>query len=166
MSMPKHVKVDDWEGKWSSRDGSDGIVKIVAWPDDPAEKAIQFLIEKTLRPSREEIAISLFVRMSSGERVPLCRYEIQVNRHFNKHKWFLPRVIEAREPHRQVYNPRAVKEGTPSDWDDCAEPLNIGSSGSPKQLADRLLMQFVKDVELSFHDRSAQQSMFGDKPDA
>lgn len=159
IALPKHALRDEWEGRWAVRHGTDTNVRIVAHPDDPDE-SMEFHIERQDRPSREEVSVRLSVKMPGRGRVQLCRYDIQVSRHTNRKKWFTPRYVSARAPHKHVYNVRAVKEGTPSDWDVCAIPLDIGGAGSQQQLVERLLRVFIDDIALSFYDSPAQQQMF------
>jgi hypothetical protein len=159
IAMPKHARFEDWEGKWASRDGAEGNVKILAHPDDGTD-GLEFHIERTYRPSREEISVTMGVKITGRDCFPICRYDIQIGKHINVHRWFRPRLIPPLAPHKHVYNARAVKEGTPSDWDKCASLLDIHGGGSQAQKMERLMREFAREVSLSLHDRPAQHQLF------
>src|SRR4051812_1066058 len=102
MAMPKHVRFEDWEGKWSCRDGADDKVRIKVYPAEPEDDDAEFLIEREERRYRGEIFITLVAKLPQ-RRHPVCRYDLQQGIHRNP-KWIRPRVVPPRAFHRHVYN--------------------------------------------------------------
>lgn len=160
IAMPKHVRYDDWQADWKSREGSVPAVKIKAFPNDEDED-IEFIIERVDRRDRGEVTLNLYVKLPELARAhPLCRYDLQNLRHRNP-KWFTPKIIPSRTFHKHVYNERAVRENLPKDWALCAEPIDIKPERDFQRNLSKLLRVFLEELHIEMHDRIGQQTLGG-----
>lgn len=159
LSMGKHVRYDDWHTKWSGRAGTQGNARVRAFPAPGEAGDYEFTIERHEEPARDELSLRLYVKAPGREHI-LCRYDIQVGKH-NNPKWYSPAAIGRRAAHRHVYNPEAVRRGTPKDWDICADLVDMPAGGTPQSVLQRLTQVFLSELNVSIQDQSAQQHLFG-----
>jgi hypothetical protein len=163
--MQKHVRYDDWKSDWIGREGNDDELKIKVYPgkapdDDSCPKGFEFLVVPYVSEAKLEASVSLYVQMPLHKRPHVfCRYDLQHGKHTNP-KWFKPRAIKPREPHRHVYNPRAVRQGLPTDWHNCAEPITGNFDGSFVARLRELQTAFLNDMKIDFFDKGAQRALF------
>jgi len=158
LVMPKRICFDDWQAERIPRAGSQ-TKSLKCLPRQETEK-IAFQMDISVDDRSDSISMTLLVRYPPKARFhAICRYDIQTVGHRNP-AWFQPRRIRPREPHRHTYNPRAVRDGFATDWDKCAEYVDLSAGGSPRQQMERLKRRLLDDLNISIEDPDAEDLMF------
>lgn len=144
MSCPKLIDYEDWQGNPNTRDPNDFAV--TGYIEETGDKLI-------IEFSRSETTCKMTMKVElNGRRMhPFCRYELQDTVHPNP-AWYPTKLIEPGQPHRHVYNIRAVQENL--RWDKCAEPLD-----DQADTCVRLREAFFTDLNLHTCDRQTWQNL-------
>lgn len=158
IAMEKRIIYEEWAEKSELKQGrkTPGWLHARVRAFALARTDMKFVVELRRSLYREEFSMTLLVSTANLTDVAVVRYDIQSSVHENP-AWHGSQVILPRTPHRHVYNPRAVAEGTGDDWDRCAEELKSPSGGTFESRAQWLKKAFLDDLRIHFDDKHGRQ---------
>lgn len=149
IQVRKTVDWGAWNERQSNREGSPDSAVVEVASDDPAW---QFRMEIMRNPGLDETHLVMKACGRGRERQAIVRYDIQDNAHGNP-PWFPSAVVDVGQPHRHIYNERAIRAGLL--WDACAEPVDI-SRPSP----EFLFGAFWAFLNVHFTDQQTHTALF------
>lgn len=150
LATPKDIELDAWEDRTQDRKRSPNSVAIEVSARDRDDMDFNIAIVRSPRIGSE--SITLIGKILGRDRRAIARYDIHDAAHKNP-PWFDPGFIGPRQPHRHLYNERALKEDR--EWHACAEPLDLPDD------AQRLLGKLLDDLNIRFSDSKTNTQLFG-----
>lgn len=165
IAMPKRIAYAEMESPRISRP-TPGLMamNVSAKATNASDSEARFVIERVENDEDEAISITLLGRIGLRVQKAICRYDVQVNEHKNgqpnRRRICGTERIAPRQPHRHIYNARAVEALGPEDWDACAERINLDGNVPFARLKQMLMKAFLDDINAKVESQDQYDELF------
>src|SRR4051812_18429946 len=101
LSLPKVVRWEAWSRRLQGRQTLGELsTKIEVWPKDANDVTIFWVESRHRTGHRVKTSFTLYGQLPGRPGHPLCRYDVQDQKHTNHPRWFEPRWVMPLVAHR------------------------------------------------------------------